>query len=166
MKRKSRIILVVTILCLLLLMVLWIDGLYLKTSSFLTYKYEFIKTLIHSAIAYKVSKFSIRKFNLETKFSSIKPETIFLSLFLLLNSYIIFQYTTRTISNRFLNNETRELLLDKTNRLGPAGWGFECDSMTYQQFKEITKYTNLPDLPKEATHIYMYMIGQNSILEE
>ncbi len=137
-------------------MVIWIDGLYLKTSSFLTYKYEFTKILLHTILAYKTSKIVISKINLETKFHPIKPNTIFLCVFLLINSYIICQYTTRAISNRVLNYETRTILYDKTNKLGPAGWGFECDSMSYQQFKEITKYTNLPDLPIKAEHIYVY----------
>ena len=158
LKRQEypKFILFITICSLLALLFIWLDDLYLKTASYLTYQYEVIKVLIHCTIAYKVAKFLIRRLKLNSKFSEANPKLIFTILFLGLNSYIVFQYSSRAIFNRVIHGELREVIAKKTMQLNNSGRGFECDSLSYEQFKEIKRYTNLPDIPAESENIYVY----------
>lgn len=149
-------ILISTILVLSLLLILWVDELAVKQMGFLGYQYEMLKIVLHSLLAYFISKLINKKFRLTEKIKSINPNSIFLITFLILNSYIICQYMSRTISHRVLNHEIRDKINIKTKELGPTGWGFETDSLSYPEFKELVKYTNLPDIPKSAENIFVH----------
>ena len=135
---------------------IWMDKLWLKQVGLDDWRYEIIKIFLQSCIAYKLSKYLIRIFQLENLFKSLKSNTLFLCTFLLLNSYIITQYTSRIISHQITNKEIRNEINKRTIRLGPAGWGYECDSLSYKEYKELTKDTNLPKIPKESTLAFVH----------
>lgn len=155
-KWKTRILLVSAIVILTVLMDIWIDELCLKQMGFLGPRYQLMKIILHSIISYKLAKLVIKKFKLEEKIKALNPTIIFLGFFLLLNAYIIIQYSTRVISNRFINKEMRIELNSKTIKLGPAGWGYESDSLTYEEFKELTKVAIFPEIPRESKNIYVH----------
>ena len=156
MHQNPRKVLFAMIAALTFLLVLWMDNLYLKQLGLLDYRYELIKILLNSMIAYKMAKYIIGRLKIEDKFNSITPNTIFILTFLILNSYIIIQYSSKVISNRIINREIRNELDNRTIKLQEAGWGYECDSMSYKQFRELIKDTNLPNIPEESSSIFVY----------
>lgn len=153
---NTRKILLLTIVYLILILFIWMDKLYLITSSYLSYEYEILKIVVHSLITYKVSKFLIKKLSLYEKINFVSPTKIFLFIFLVMNSYIICQYTARVITVKLVNGDIRKRLSQKINKVSMGGWGYEGDSLTIKEYRELTKYTNLPKLPESARFIYIY----------
>ena len=47
-------------------------------------------------------------------------------------------------------------LYNRSDKLGPAGWGYQCDSLTFKEYKEVTKLSKIIRLPKDANSIYVY----------
>ena len=156
MKKSSRKILLVTILMLLIFLYWWMDDLFVKQMGLLNHRYEIIKIVLQSVLAYKLAKYLIKKFGLNKRYNSIEPQNIFLIVFLLCNSYIITQYTTRVITNCFVNKDIRKALNRKTLKLPPAGWGYQSDSLSYPEFKELTKFSRIIELPRESKLIFVY----------
>lgn len=155
LKTRKYYFIVITVLVLLLL--LWMDEVIIKTNtSILTYKYQIGKILIHTAIAYKASKYITNKLLVKPYFKSIKPKYLFLGIFMLCNSYIILQFTSRTVITKISNYETRKSLGAKLVKTDHSGTGYEGDKLTIDEYEEINRYTNLPELPKEAKDIYVY----------
>lgn len=156
MKPSKRKILLITILILSVLLYYWMDELYFKQMGFLDHKYEFLKIALHSGLSYKLANYLIIRLKLENKFNSVNPLKLFTFMFLIFNSYIITQYVSRAISNRLIKNEVRKELNRRTIKLGPAGWGYECDSLNYSEFKELTKSSKIIDIPPEAKSIFVH----------
>ena len=119
-------------------------------------EYELIRIVLHSVLAYKLSKILIVKLKLNQKFNSSKPIKIFFLTYLICNSFIVLQYSSRFISNFLINREMRNNLNCRVTKLGPAGWGYECDSLNYAEFTELTKCYKLIEIPKEASAIFVH----------
>lgn len=77
-------------------------------------------------------------------------------MFLICNSYLITRYVSRAISNRPIKNDDKKELNWRTIKLGPAGWGYVCDSLNYSEFKKLTKSSKIIDIPPEAKSIFVY----------
>lgn len=104
MKVNPKIIIpTITIFILALFLFLWVDDLAQKQMGLLGYNYELLKIILHSSLAYLITKYINEKFKLAEKIKSIAPKTIFLTTFLILNSYIICQYTSRVIFHKIIN---------------------------------------------------------------
>lgn len=154
---KTRKYYFISIALLTLLLVIWMDEVFIKTNPpILTYKYELVKILIHTTIAYLLSKFISNKLNEKGYFEKIKQIYLFLGFFALCNTYIISQYVSRTVSIKLVNYETRNSLKYKLSKTGFTGTGFEGKNLTIFEYGEINKYTKLPNLPHEAKNIYVF----------
>lgn len=152
----ERRIFVSTLIFLAFLFLVWRDKLYVKCSGFLSEEIEVIKFVFITTIAFKIAKYCVSRFKSNKLFSKFSNKSKFLLFFFLFNSYISIQYVSRVVSHRLIKNEMREHLYNKTDKLGPAGWGFQCDSLTIKEFKEITKQSKILNLPKNAHSIYVY----------
>lgn len=156
MNLSKRKVLLITILILTILLYCWMDELYIKQMGFLDHKYEILKIALHSGLAYKLANYLIIRLKLDNKFNSVHPLKLFTFVFVLCNSYLITQYVSRAISNRLINNEVRNELNRRTIKLEHAGWGYECDSLNYSEFKELTKSSKIIDIQPEAKSIFAY----------
>jgi len=146
------------------------DEVFIKTNaSLLTYKYEIAKIIIHTTIAYKLSKYIIKKLNQRNYLKLIKPKLLFWGLFMLFNSYLLTQYISRIASTQIINYEVRKSLGNKLTQTNYSGTGYEGFKLTILEYEEINKYSNLLNLPKEASDIYIFdwygMQDYNRIVE-
>ena len=149
--------LLIKIAALSLLMIIWIDEVYrITNSSFFTYPFECIKIIFNSGLAYLLVKYITKKLKNKAALKTVKPVKIFLVFFLTLNSYLIFQYSTRLVSNRILNVETRSSLASKLKNTDFIGFGYRGQRLTFEEYTEIEKYTNLPEIPDLSKDIAIF----------
>lgn len=153
--RRGYLFVMITVLCFLL--IIWTDDVYFKTNSInLILSYQLVKIVLHSFIAYRIAKYLCKKLSSVGKLNEVNHNTYFLILFVLFNSYILIQYSYRVISFKIVNAELRGSIADKLIKTKTIGTGYEGQNLSYKEYQEIIRFTNLPDIPEVSTDIYIY----------
>jgi len=133
-----------TIIILAILHAIGRDELDVKLDGFLTNQIRIMHFVFVPIIGYLIS-------NYFSKDSDRK----FYTIFFILNLLSLFHFSSKAISNRLINSELRKSLNSKIVNLEYSGWGYEVDSMTYNEYNEInTGY--YPKLPRESKNIFLF----------
>lgn len=120
------------------------DDLATKLESPISNALQYLHIITVPIIGYFISK-------QVSKYSTSK----FLFIFLLLSSFSIYHFLSAAISNRILKKELRISLNSKIIKLDYAGWGYEADSLNFDEYLELDLqyFPKIPDLSK---NIFIY----------
>jgi len=151
----KKIVLISTILVLALLHYLSKDDLTFKMEGFMVNQLAFFRYLIIPIVAYFIANYASANWNFESKKEWLNSKNIFLGVFFLINSFAIWQHASAFISNKIINKEGRTIVNEKVVKLEAAGWGYECDSMTYKDYVIIND-GYFPIIPKESSDIFLF----------
>ena len=156
LKRSLKYIIValINLTVLTILLALWTDRLELLFNDWVR-PIEFLKIIgftIASLIAIRIAVSFFRKRTITDVKTKIKI-TSFLTL--LVSLYLYIDYSAKLINNRIINGHVRSLIAAKIQ--STDGNRTKANNLTIREYQEISKLTQFPELPKQATNInYSY----------
>jgi len=153
---NRKLVTIITILSLWLLNYLSQDPLSAKLSGFLSSEINFFKYFIIPIVAYFIANYF-----------SKQSDKYFLILFFTLNAFSIYSFLDNAINNRISSKNVRQTLNTKIVQLEYAGWGYEADSLNYNEYVELND-GYYPNVPKSAENIFQhnwYEIDARHMLE-
>lgn len=158
------IIVIVNIIVLTALLALWTDKLELLFNEWVRPR-EFIKIIafsLVSLIAIRIVVGIFRKRNITKRSLKLKISAF---LTFLIFSYLYIDYSTRIISNVFINREFRNQIAKKIKPFNELANGTQGSNLTIKEYQQITKMCWLPKLPDEASNI-QYSYGHDQFLPD
>jgi hypothetical protein len=161
---KYLIVVTVNLIILTVLLTLWTDRLELTFNDWVRPR-EFLKIAAFSlasliAIRILVSFFrhrNVTSISIKIKFAAL--------LTFLVSSYLYIDYSTKVISNVFINRQFRNQVADKIKPSKELANGTKGDSLTIKEYQQITKMCWFPKIPIEASNI-QYNYGYDGFLPD
>jgi hypothetical protein len=154
LKKSLKYLIVVTanLIILTVLLALWTDKLELTFNDWVRPR-EFLKIVgfsLASLIAIRILVSFFRHKNIIATSLKIKIAAL---LTFLISSYLYIDYSTKVISNVFVNRQFRSQIADKIKPLKQLANGTKADSLTIKEYQQIGEMYWFPKLPIEASNI-------------
>jgi hypothetical protein len=154
---KYLAIIFVNLSILTVLLAIWTDKFELEFND-LVRPNEFLKLIGISILGLIFLRFTVSVFRRLKIVSSKRKIGISILLILLINSYFYIDYGTKIYTNRIANNELRNGIIKKMKPVEMSlAYGKKAESLTGEEYAEITKIKWFPKISKEAENIsYSY----------
>lgn len=153
---KYLIIAVFNLAVLTVLLAFWADRLELMFNNFVR-PLEFLKILGFTAlslIGMRILVYCFRKKNIPATSTKLKSAIL---LTLIISSYLYVDYSVKFVKNVLINRQFRNEIADKIQAANGLANGTKAAHLTIEEYKEISRINQFPEIPNEATDIeYVY----------